>query len=210
MGMTGYRVGGGEVIDIDNYNRGRRHASPLHEHGGLVYGFWMVGNNYRNPTRYYGAYPPGYLEKMRLLFPEPFSSGRVLHLFSGMTEVLRPDIEITMDINPDLCPDIVGNAESLSDHADALVGTRLILADPPYADNHVKYGTEKVNKRAVVRECSRVLQPGGCLVWLDTSIPMWAKADGWALRGTIGLVQSTNHAVRVVTILEQTGGRVRE
>jgi len=79
----------------------------------------------------------------------------------------------------------------------------LILADPPYEQNHVKYGTQPVNKRKIIKMCAPLLVPGGCLVWLDTRIPMWSKADGWKLRGTIGLNQSTQHLTRTITIFEK-------
>lgn len=78
-----------------------------------------------------------------------------------------------------------------------------------YDDNHIKYGTEKVNKKKVIKGCARVLKVGGYLVWLDTIMPIWAKADGWKLRGTIGLLQSTNHKVRVITILQKIGSGSR-
>ena len=79
----------------------------------------------------------------------------------------------------------------------------LILADPPYERQHERYGTQPVNRGKVIRACSKIIKPGGHLCWLDTMQPMWAKKDGWRLAGTIGLNQSTNHRVRMVTILEK-------
>jgi 16S rRNA G966 N2-methylase RsmD len=79
----------------------------------------------------------------------------------------------------------------------------LILADPPYNQNHLKYGTAPVHKIKVIKACAKILKIGGFLVWLDTIQPIWSKADGWKLRGTIGFLQSTNHAVRVISMLEK-------
>jgi hypothetical protein len=189
------------MISIQNYNEKRGIYSPLIEHNGIICGFWMVGNDYHNKKTFYGTYPPNYLKRMKILFP---SNKKLLHLFSGVVDKSNiGDYETTLDINPDLNPDYCGNAENLS----SIISTTtfdLILADPPYNNNHLKYGTTKVNKKKVIHECSLITETGGHLVWLDTIMPIWAKKDGWKLRGTIGLLQSTNHAVRVITILEKT------
>jgi hypothetical protein len=190
------------MMDVKNYNENRGIYSALLEHNGIVCGFWLVGQDYHNTTRFFGAYPPSYLKRMGLLFPDHKDFG-VLHLFSGMVPMGTWKNELTFDINPDLDPTIVGNAEELSKCVGLKYAIDLILGDPPYDDNHVKYGTEKVNKRRVIKECAKVLRKGGHLVWIDTIIPIWAKSDGYRLRGTIGMVQSTNHKCRVITILEK-------
>jgi len=189
------------MIDIENYNKNRGIYSPLVAHNGMVCGFWMTGQDYRNKSGYYGAYPPNYLKRIAMLFPE---SKILMHLFSGKTElgIFKSANEITVDCNPELEPKVLCDAENLTEKFDEKTFD-LILADPPYNENHVKYGTKKVNKRKVIKECAKLLIKGGHLVWLDTSIPIWSKADGWKLVGTIGLVQSTNHACRVVAIFEK-------
>jgi hypothetical protein len=188
-------------MNVDNYNANRGPLSPLVEHNGVACGFWLVGADFRNRSRLYGAYPPGYMKRMRLLFPDEFALGRVLHLFSGSQPAAGN--EETLDINPESCPTYVGDAEDLL-HVVGHARYGLVLADPPYEGQHEHYGTKPVNRRKVVRLCSSIVATGGFLVWLDTVMPMWGKADGWALRGTIGLAQSTNHRVRVATILEMT------
>lgn len=186
-------------MDVNYFNVNRGIFSPLIEHNGCVIGVWMEGNNYRNKSRLYGAYPPSYLKRMRLLFHDDFKRGRVLHLFSGS---IRPEPgETTFDINPDMHPDIVGDAECVNGYFVDPPLFSVIFADPPYDHNYVKYGTEPVNKKKVVKSCADILKPGGFLVWLDTIIPIWSKADGWRLRGTISIIQSTNHKVRVASIL---------
>ena len=191
-------------MSIANYNANRRIFSPLIEtESGMITGFWMVGNDYHNASGYYGAYPPGFMKRIALLFPDP---DIVLHLFSGMVEKgawkgtsVR---EITCDCNESLHPDVCENATELQRSFEP--GTfDLVVADPPYDENHVHYGTPKVNKRKVLKRCADVLCKGGHLVWLDTIMPIWSKADGWKLVGTIGLLQSTNHKVRVVSIWEK-------
>jgi hypothetical protein len=203
-------------MDVAYYNANRGIASPLIEHGDIVCGFWMCGNDYHNKSPLYGAYPPCYLPRMKLLFPEEFEKGKILHLFSGSincdtpavgNDVFRVDIKPHEILTADghimtTGPDIIGYEEEIDTMFDP--GTfDLILADPPYDDNHLKYGTEKVNKKKVIKASTKALRVGGFLVWLDTIMPIWAKADGWKLRGTIGLLQSTNHKVRVISILEK-------
>jgi hypothetical protein len=191
-------------INVEHYNQNRGRFSPLIQtDNGMVSGFWMVGNDYRNPSGYYGAYPPGYLKRISLLFPDP---DVVLHLFSGKVEKgswgTWPVKEVTCDCNASLFPDVCVNAREL--HREFEPKTfDLIVGDPPYDENHVQYGTVKVNKSKVIKECSELLCIGGHLVWLDTIQPIWSKADGWKLVGVIGLLQSTNHKVRVISIFER-------
>lgn len=45
-----------------------------------VFASWMGGQDYRNKSGMYGAYPAGYLERVFSMFPD---ARRVLHLFSG-------------------------------------------------------------------------------------------------------------------------------
>jgi hypothetical protein len=193
-------------MDVANYNKCRGIYSPLVEHNGIACGFWLCGQDYHNATKYYGAYPPSYLKRMGWLFPD-HEDFQVLHLFAGMTPPGTWATEYFMDIKPEIqkrqdVPVIMGDAHELSEIADG-INFDLILADPPYGENHVRYNTPKVNKKKVVKECAKVLVVGGFLVWIDISIPMWAKSSGWKLRGTIGMVQSTNHQCRVITILEK-------
>ena len=195
-------------MNIENYNDNRRNYSPLVEHNGAAYGFWLIGR-WHNVTKgkayYYGAYPPSYLKRLELLFPDQFK-GTILHLFSGTVEGDGERV-FALDCNPEpipgVKPDIVADAEKLDEHV-PLKFFDLIIADPPYGENYKKYGVKrKASRRKVLHLCSRVLKNGGYLIWLDTLIPQWAKRDGWTLRGLIGLGQSTNHGVRVITILQK-------
>lgn len=188
------------MISLENYNQNRGIYSPLIEHNGIICGFWLCGQNYRNSSGYYGAYPPSYLKRLALLFPD-HPDYWVCHLFSGKVERGTWKEEWFLDSNPEVNPTIKADAETF--HSKSGWVFDLIVADPPYDNNHPKYGTKKVNKRKVLKECAKSLRKGGHLVWLDTIIPIWAKSDGWKLRGTIGIVQSTNHRTRTITILEK-------
>ena len=195
-------------MDITHYNDNRGNFSPIVEHNGAAYGFWLIGrwfNATRGGPYYYGAYPPSYLKRLELLFPEQFK-GTILHLFSGTVKGDGQRI-FTLDVNaeplPGIKPDFVADAECLDEYVPA-ESFDLIIADPPYGENHVKYGLrKKVNRKRVIHLCSKVLKNGGYLIWLDTIVPQWSRADGWTLRGLIGCGQSTNHQVRVITLLQK-------
>jgi hypothetical protein len=46
------------------------------------------------------------------------------------------------------------------------------------------------------------LRPGAHVVWLDQVLPMYRK-DCFAIEAVIGMVKSTNHRFRVVTIFRR-------
>jgi len=160
---------------------------------------WVLGNNYRNQTRYYGAYPPGYLKRVHSLFPD---AERTLHLFSG--SMPKSDQYVRFECNPKLEPDVEGDAHALStyfDHAQF----DFIIADPPYdKDAAARYGFPMINRPKIMVESAYVLEKGGYLVWLDTVLPMFRK-ELFHLCGLIGVVRSTNHKFRVVSIFKKVG-----
>ena len=184
----------------ENYNKTfERYSRPLQASDQWLWGVWIIGNNYSDKSRYYGEYPPGYLDRVMSLFPD-IEDNEILHLFSGsLSESVKG---IRFDINPELKPDIVGDAEKLSEFLS--FSPRLIIADPPYSEedtNH--YGICMVNRNKVVQECAKVLKPGGFLVWLDQVIPMYRREE-LELVGTI-VIRSTNHRVKMVFILQKVG-----
>lgn len=187
---------------VDNYNQtlGLKYpASQLHLQGNFVVGVWMIGNCYRNKTPYYGAYPHSYLQRVNALFPD---RKNVLHLFSGSLDSEDVEDAIRFDKRPEMNPDIVGNAEHLSQYFN---GEKfdVIFADPPYSnEDATKYGTPMVNRNRVVKECVKILKENGFIVWLDQTYPMYRK-DELKLVGTIGLIRSTNHRVRTVFIYQK-------
>lgn len=176
----------------------------------VIYGIWKVGQDFRNRSQLYGAYPHRYLERCWALFPD-MVGGRVLHAFSGS---LPRGPYVRMDLlrwrRPDVAADVT--APPFADGS-----FDLIFADPPYspADAH-EYGTPMVNRLAATKGLARILRPGGFLVWLDTNWPMHQKAvipttgqiiavpDEWERSGEIGLVRSTNQRTRLITLFERT------
>ena len=163
---------------------------------GRVVGTWIMGNDYRVRSTYYGGYPAGYLRRVRALFPD---KTRVLHLFSGKVD-LGAFPGDTVDLNPALNPTYVDDAQRLEQVP--LDRYDLVLADPPYSvEDCEHYGTSMVKRNTVMRALAG-LSPGAHIVWLDQVLPMYRK-DTFALEATIGMVKSTNHRFRMVTIFRR-------
>ena len=168
---------------------------------------WIIGNDYQNATKYYGAYPHGYLERVLSLFPD-VKPREILQLFSGSIDADVDEAGYTFDINETNSPNFVGDAEMLSTFIPIELKFKLILADPPYSvEDADHYGTQMVNRNKVVSECFKIMQDKAFLVWLDQVLPIYSK-HLFDLVGTIGLVRSTNHRVRCVFIFQKKTGSV--
>jgi hypothetical protein len=182
---------------IDNYVRVTRFPRSLFiSEDRRVVGTWIMGNDYRVKSAYYGGYPAGYLRRIRSLFPD---KKRVLHLFSGKVDLTALPGD-TVDINPALNPTYVGDAQTL-EHV-PLETYDLVLADPPYSvEDAERYQTTMIKRNAALRALQR-LGPGTHIVWLDQVLPMYRK-DAFAQEAVIGMVKSTNHRFRVITIFRR-------
>jgi hypothetical protein len=162
----------------------------------VLYAVWVIGNDYRNKTRYYGAFPHGLLDRIAALYPD-IGGAATLHVFSG-----------SLPPGPYVRCDLVQPAEfqcSVYDlPARALTYFRLVIADPPYsADDAVRYNTGMIDRGKATRALAQIVEPGGHLVWLDTVWPMHRK-DEWLTVGRILIQRSTNHRARVLSIFERT------
>jgi hypothetical protein len=163
---------------------------------GRIAGSWIMGQNYTVKSGLYGGYPHGYLRRIAALFPDKSS---ILHLFSGMVDqsVLPGK---TVDINPARNPDYLDDAQSLEQVP--LETFDLILADPPYShEDAEKYGVTLIKANKVMKALERV-KPGTHIVWLDQRLPMYRK-ECFRTIGYIGMVKSTNHRFRCITIFER-------
>jgi hypothetical protein len=138
------------------------------------------------------------LRRIRALFPD---KKRVLHLFSGKVDLAALPGD-TVDINASLSPTYVDDAQRLEQVP--LKGYDLVLADPPYSiEDAERYQTTMVRRNLVLRALQRVSV--GChIVWLDQVLPMYRK-DAFAIEAVIGMVKSTNHRFRVVTVFRRLG-----
>lgn len=163
---------------------------------GQVVGTWIMGNDYRVKSTYYGGYPAGYLRRMSALFPDKRNT---LHLFSGKVDLCSMPGD-TVDINPDLFPTYIDDAQTLLNVP--LEKYDLVMADPPYSvEDCDHYQTSMVKRNVVIRALQR-LQVGAHVVWLDQVLPMYSK-EFFTVDAVIGMVKSTNHRFRVMTIFRR-------
>ena len=163
---------------------------------GRIFGMLVMGNNYHVASNYYGGYSHGYLARVKALFPD---KERVLHLFSGQVDqaIIPGD---TVDLNPALHPTFVDDAQTLVNVP--LEQYDLVLADPPYSvEDAEHYQTTMVKRNVVMRALAR-LKPGAHVVWLDQVLPMYSKRY-FKVVAYIGMVKSTNHRFRVITVFER-------
>jgi len=180
---------------IDNYIMETKYPRSLFiGDDNRICGTWIMGNNYKVKSGYYGGYPAGYLRRIKALFPDKKS---ILHLFSGKvdTDILNGK---TVDINKEYNADYVDDAQSLQNVP--VEEFDLILADPPYSvEDCEHYKTSMIKRNKVMKALGKKAVKGTHIVWLDQVLPMYRK-DEWSIVGVIGMVKSTNHRFRVVTI----------
>ena len=179
---------------IDNYVLETKFPRSLFvDSSGRVVGTWIMGNDYRVKSEYYGGYPATYLRRIKALFPD---KRRVLHLFSGEVDLSAFPGD-TVDVNETLVPTYVDDAQSLE--GVPLETYDLVLADPPYSvEDCDHYGVSMVRRNRVMRALRR-LPTGAHVVWLDQVLPMYKK-DVFTLEATIGMWKSTNHRFRGISV----------
>lgn len=169
---------------------------------GRIYGVWVIGNNYKNNSDFYGEYPHSVKERILALFPD---AKNILHLFSGTLKEIATEgkREYTYDISNKFSPTICDDVRSITKHGDFLKTIDLVLADPPYEKSDFeKYGCEPFNKAQVLRDLGVVMRPGSHVVWLDTRKPMYSK-ETWFLVAEIMVSISTNHRYRGICIFQK-------
>jgi hypothetical protein len=189
---------------IENYRfeTGYPDAIFISADGRLV-GTWIMGNDYRVKSQFYGGYPATYLERVRALFRD---KQRTLHLFSGHVDLEKFPGD-TVDIS--LAAESVHTSGSrhYADDAHTLEDVPLdrydlVLADPPYSvEDAEHYQTSMVKRNKVLVALAR-LPAGAHVVWLDQVLPMWRK-DTFDLIGVVGIVKSTNHRFRVMNVFRR-------
>ena len=135
---------------------------------------------------------------MRALFPDKV---RALHLFAGRVD-LRAWPGDTADINPEVRPTYVCDAGQ--DLGTVPLETYdVVLADPPYSvDDAERYGTTMVRRNKVLEHLAAGCRPGTHVAWLDQVLPMHRR-DDWHIAALIGIVRSTNHRFRILTVFKR-------
>jgi hypothetical protein len=183
---------------IDNYVLETKFPRSLFVgEDGRIVGTWVMGNNYTVKSEYYGGYPHGYLKRIKAMFPD---KKLVLHLCSGMVDLSIMAGE-TVDINPDRNPTYCCNAETCE--GVPLSKYDLILIDTPYSEEDCEhYGTPMLSRNKLLKTVSTGISEGCHVIFLDQVLPMYKKIE-LETQGYIGMVKSTNHRFRVITIFEK-------
>ena len=177
---------------VDKYHEKYPKYSKLIINRDCIEGIWVMGNNYTTKTTFYGAYPYGYLDRIYTLF-EPVKN-KSLHLFSG---TIKPDeffhcVDYKYGIEAESMSEILPE-----NHYE------LVMADPPYSvEDCDHYGCCMIKRNVVFKECFKIMKSGGILVWLDQVLPNYKKIE-FDIIGRIGMVKSTNHRFRVITIFKK-------
>lgn len=182
---------------LNNYEKETKFPKSLFLAGDdRVVGTWIMGQSYVVKSGYVGGYPAGYLRRVKALFPD---RDRVLHLFSGKVDTAMMPGH-TVDLDPELAPTYLDDAQTLEKVP--LEDYNLILADPPYSTEDAEhYKPSMVSRKRVMDALGRCV-PGTYLVILDQVLWMYRK-DLWHLEACIGMVKSTNHRFRMVTIFRR-------
>ncbi len=176
---------------VDIYHEKFPKYSKLIVHNNCIEGVWVMGNNYTTKTTLYGAYPYGYLDRIHSLFPK---TNKMLHLFSGSL----PDSNEYDKVDYNTGIDAHTMSEILPHNY-----YNLILSDPPYSiEDCDHYGCCMVKRNIVFKECYKILEKDGILIWLDQVLPNYKKTE-FDIIGRIGMVKSTNHRFRVITIFKK-------
>jgi hypothetical protein len=164
---------------------------------GRVVGTWIMGNDYRVKSTYYGGYPAGYLKRIKALFPDKQNP---LHVFSGKVDTETfPGKRV--DSNPETGPEYLDDAHTMA--GVPLESFDLVLADPPYSvEDCDHYQCTMVKRNVVMKNLGSRLPTGAHVVWLDQVLPMYRK-DQFSVEAVIGMVKSTNHRFRVITIFRK-------
>ena len=175
---------------INNYNKTFPNYPPsLFLSHNQIIGLWVMGQNYKTKSSLYGAYPHGYLDRIYSLFPK---TDKTLHLFSGSIEDDCDCVDLHNGIDAETMGDILPNNYYT-----------LILSDPPYSiEDCDHYGCCMIKRNNVFKECYKILKKDGILIWLDQVLPNYKKIE-FDIIARIGMVKSTNHRFRVITIFKK-------
>lgn len=114
-------------------------------------------------TGYAGSFPRGLLNRMK---KKGWWGKNRLWLFSGVHK--DPD-GTTVDIKPELNPDVCCNCEKLPFEDESF---DFVMLDPPYSEKEAKelYNLPYFNILKVINEAARVCKPNGCVALLHRLI----------------------------------------
>lgn len=156
---------------------------------------WMLA---RSKVKYFGAYPAGFLQRARDMLAVT-SNDQVLHVCSGRVWDYRcgpsckgysdthrhglGPLDVTMDLDEELKPTIVGDAGKLAHYQRAFSEhpqIQAVLADPPYTRDfatHYRPGADRfITADQIVKCAIEVLPVGGRVGILSLHWPRYPKS----------------------------------
>ncbi len=119
---------------------------------------------------YPGAFPRGFINRLK---KTGWWGNKRLWMFSGS---FKDAGGTTVDIKPELGPDLVCNCENLELPDESY---DFVCLDPPYSEEESSrlYGVPYVNLVKAVNEAARVCSPGGLVLLLHRIIPSYHPND---------------------------------
>jgi len=140
-----------------------------------------------------GGYPVGLIEYAGKLMGVT-DHRQVVHLCSG--SVRAP---LTFDLRPETEARVIADVRHLPIASSAV---RWVMVDPPYSAEHAEdlwgLGKHYPSPAAILRECARILAPGGAVAFLHFVVPqMPAELERV---GVHGVVLGTGYRIRALTI----------
>lgn len=178
---------------------------------------WMLA---RSKTKYYGAYPCGFLGRARdLLGVGP--SCKVLHVCSGKLHDYPSDwrgypgkTDYTLDICEDLEPDFVADVREGIPLRPSTVQIEpwptvdpwdAILCDPPYspedAQHYLSGAKHYPEPQKLLADCLKAVKPGGKVGFLHYILPRPPK--GAQLVACVAVVVGFGNRVRCYSVFER-------
>ena len=121
-------------------------------------------------SNYPGSFPRGLLPRMKR---QGWWGQKRLWLFSGS---FKDPAGTTVDINPEVKPDILANCESLPIEDESF---DFVMLDPPYSELEARelYNLDYCNIFKVINEAARVTRPGGTMAILHRLAPFHAPQE---------------------------------
>ena len=112
-----------------------------------------------NKSKYIGSFPLHFERKLLNILGLNEVEHKILHPFGGKAE-----FGTRVDINPEVGPDYVGDAHSLTMFGDNTFD--LVILDPPYSEEYSRrlYNTGKLKFKTYTAEAVRVCKEGGYVV----------------------------------------------
>lgn len=165
---------------------------------GWIYGVWYCGTSFQKSI-YHGQFPMTLVKRITAMFPP--DEVDFLHLCCGIEHI---DGAFNVDLMDTGAQDLQANVEDLPLKNNSY---DVILIDPPYSEEDAsRYGVPRLIKtKTVVNEASRILRPGGWLLWLDEKVPNTPKKD-WNWVGIVGIITGRNRRARWLAMFQRLEG----